>query len=69
MGEDVIGGRGFLVADDGERRNFLIVPPGARLPPGGNTPDTSPTAMTPQVTTSNHDFAASLLGLRLVGLS
>jgi hypothetical protein len=36
-----------------------IVPPGPRLPPA-DTPDASPAAMTPQVTASIIDFAASL---------
>ena len=38
-----------------------IVPPGP-CPPLGDTPRASPAATTPQVTTSIHDFAASLPG-------
>ena len=36
-----------------------IVPPGPRLPPA-DTPDISSAATKPEVTTSIHDFAASL---------
>jgi hypothetical protein len=62
MGEDGIGGRASLGADDGKRENFhrsARTPPATRRHAGHITLIT-----TPQVTPSLHDFAGSLATAR-----
>ena len=55
--EDVIGGRVFLAAEDGERRNSIV--PSGPCPPPEDTPGASPAVTTSQVAASIHDFAGS----------
>ena len=60
MGEDGIGGRASLGADDGERENFHRSARAGPCPPPADTPHALPVVMTSQVTPSLHDFGGAL---------